>query len=516
MRKGSITPFCAMALMLIASLLFALLESARFCGLNRYATLKSETVMDSVCAEYQPYLWQEYGLLFLDGAYGTEQFSMGYVMERFGQFAEANCETTEWLQDWFGLDLFRLKKSEVLLEGYALATDDNGELFLNYVAQRAKEGLPLGMAEEVYRQYQKAVALEDEYGTALATVAEAQETVAEVKSQWVMRQEEELNRNEEEKKEYPKREASEPATQIMVPDTSAVDEILDSVSRMKSSGTLHLILGDLSGISANISKPDSPLETRSKEVGTMYLKAEKDWYQKLLVLNYLETYFSNYLMPRDTHFLRYEMEYVLCGKESEWENLNGTLDRMLLLREAANVAYLLKDAERMAQAEELAGMIGLLAGGNYGVVKAVQIGLISAWAYAESVLDVRALVQGKEIPLIKQATEWTTGIDDIFSALDKQIEARPCASGMNYTDYLKQLLFLTPNQKLSYRMMEVMEIGMQSRPEYMNCRMDHMIVMLRLKAAFESRPVFSALVSIGDVYDGDYIFKKEIERSYVP
>ena len=144
MRKGSITPFCALSLMLVASLLFALLESARFCGLERYAEMKADTAIDSVCAEYQPYLWQQYGLLFLDGAYGTEQFSMGYVIEQLGRYMELNCEVTDWLDNWMGVDLFRMKKGETLLEGYALATDDNGDLFLHYVAQREKENLPLG------------------------------------------------------------------------------------------------------------------------------------------------------------------------------------------------------------------------------------------------------------------------------------------------------------------------------------------------------------------------------------
>ena len=72
MRRGSITPFCAMSLMLIASLLLTLLEGARVYGLECYADMKAETGMDSVCGEYQPFLWQQYGLLFLDGAYGRQ------------------------------------------------------------------------------------------------------------------------------------------------------------------------------------------------------------------------------------------------------------------------------------------------------------------------------------------------------------------------------------------------------------------------------------------------------------
>lgn len=513
MKRGSVTVFCTLSLMLIASLLFALLESARLYGLDRYAAMKAGTAIDSVCAEYQPYLWKQYGLLFLDGAYGTEQFSMGYVMEQLENSMEANCETTGWLQDWLGSDLFRLKKGEVLLEGYALATDDEGELFLNYVAEREKENLPLGVAEDLYRRYQQADELE-QYGGIESSIAEAQETIAEAKCQWIARQEEERKRKENEENE--EEDTLEPTPVIPVPDTSALDNLLDAVQQMLSSGTLNAIFGDLSGISGKTSRPQNDLQTREKEVGTVYLKTDKDWYQKLLVLNYLEEYFANYASPNNQHFLCYEMEYVLCGKDTEWENLDSALECILLLREAANVTYLLQDSEKMMQAEEMAGLVGALAGGNPGVVKAVQLGIIAAWAYMESVLDVRMLVAGGVIPLIKQESEWTSSKESLFAAFDKNAKAKKCESGLSYTDYLKQLLFLTDNKKIAYRMMEVMELGMQSQEEYKNCRMDYMIAMLRFQVNFESEPVFSSLVSLGNVYRGKYIFTKEIERSYVP
>jgi hypothetical protein len=41
------------------------------------------------------------------------------------------------------MKIWSVKKGEILLEGYALATDDKGDLFLNYVARRERENLPL-------------------------------------------------------------------------------------------------------------------------------------------------------------------------------------------------------------------------------------------------------------------------------------------------------------------------------------------------------------------------------------
>ena len=73
--KGSMTVFAALSMLLVASFLFALLEAARVQGLDACADMVSEVGVTSICAEYQQPIWEDYRLLFLDGAYGTEKFS---------------------------------------------------------------------------------------------------------------------------------------------------------------------------------------------------------------------------------------------------------------------------------------------------------------------------------------------------------------------------------------------------------------------------------------------------------
>lgn len=516
MRKGSITPFCALSFMLIASLLFALLESARVYGLDCYASWRADTGIDSVCGEYQPLLWEQYGLLLLDGAYGTERFSIDYVSECLKAHIEENCDVQTGLEEWMGLDLFSLSVSEVLPEGYAVITDDNGELFLDYVAEREKENLPLGVAEDVYELYQQTETLETEYGGVEDSIAEAQSVLAGVKAEWRAKLEalrEDLMRENEEK---PENEREEITLEIAAPDTSEIENTWSCIEQMQKSGILNLIFGDVSSISQKTSSPESELRTRRKEEGTMHIVTDENWYRKMLVLSYLERYFSNYRTEQNEHFLNYEMEYVICGKDMEWENLAGTLNRIMLIREAANVAYLLQDKEKMALAETLAAVAGLMAGENPGVVKAVQVGLIGAWAYLESVLDVRALVSGEVIPLVKQEREWTTDVANILVVFDENAKAKPCADGLSYTDYLKQILFMTKNETLAYRMMEVMEMGMQGEKEYQNCRMDYMLAAIKYKVCFESSPLFSSLVVTGVSIDENFWFSKEVERSYIP
>lgn len=503
MKRGSITPFCAMLLAVVASLLLVLLESARVYGLDCYAGWKADAAIDSLCAEYQPVLWQQYGLLMLDGAYGTKNFSMGYVLEQMDNYAGKSCNIAKTQEVFRGMDLFSLNKSEVLLEGYALATDEDGELFLTYVAEREKENLPLAVAADIYQQYKNGNDLVGQHTGVEESVARAQQVVEDVKSEWIQKwnTEEELEKDE---------------TEFVLPDTSGVEDILDGAGRMLSDGTLNIIFPDLTKIATGPSKPESALQYREKEEGNMHLNAGEDWYQRMLVLSYLESYFSNYLDAKDGHFLEYEMEYVLCGEHTEWENLAEALEKILLIREAGNIAYLLQDKEKMGVIETLADLIGFMAGGNPAVTKVVEAGLVGAWAYMESVLDVRSLVAGEEIPLIKRNSEWTTDLSQIFTVFDNSAKAKLCEMGLGYVDYLKQLICLMDRQALAYRMMEVMEMSMRNRGDYTNSRMDHMVLMLRCKIIFESNPLFSSLIPEGRRYRGNYHFEKKVERSYVP
>ena len=242
MKRGSLTPFCALVLMIITSLLLVLLEYSRVHGLERYAQMKADTAADSLCAEFQPYLWQEYGILFLNGAYGTETFSEVFIAESLENHLKENCAKSKNM----GFDLFELKPKEVLLEGYALATDREGEVFLNYIAQRQMENLPLGMAEDLYQKYQQVERLDVHNSKIEEVIQQAQSTLTEVKTSY-------LNLKE----------------RSSIEDTSALDSILENAAQMHTSKLLNKIFGEEYSISLKSSELSSKLRSRKKEEGTL-------------------------------------------------------------------------------------------------------------------------------------------------------------------------------------------------------------------------------------------------------
>ena len=111
-------------------------------------------------------------------------------------------------------------------------------------------------------------------------------------------------------------------------------------------------------------------------------------------------------------------------------------------------------------------------------------------------------------------TKWTTEVTNLFAVFDKNAKAKVCEEGLSYRDYLKSLLFMTSSEELAYRMMEVMEIGMQSQEKYQNCRMDYMLVAVNYQIQFETKPLFPSFIKIER--NGNWFFEKEVQRYYIP
>lgn len=497
--KGSITIFAALSMMLVASLLLALLEAARIHGLDYYAKKLTETGLESACAEYQPLLWQDYHILALDGSYGSGAFSMENVSGRVSHYVERNLEQKRTVFSLFGTNLFCLGLDEVEMAEYLLLTDGNGEVFLNLVAETMKETLPELVAQEIYEQYQEGKEIEEGGSKEKEETSDATELMADISSGMT---------EEDETKQASFAENLKTAL--------AAKETLTEVAEIQESGWLKLVLGEEAEVSQKYIDLSDSIENRILNQGTMDMAEQKDWYRKVLVLEYLENYYSCYLMQEEDGAFSYEMEYLVGGKESEIENLETVVKRLLAIREAANITYILGNKEMVKIAEAIGTAVAALLSGNEPVGKVVTAAVIGAWAYLESVLDVRTLLSGGKISLLKSDEEWTTDVGSIIESFKQTAKAKDCEGGLSYQEYLKQILFFMGNQKLAYRMMNVMEQNLRKQELYQECRMDGMVVKLECQVSYTAAPLFSNLATIGKHYKGSYGFQKEMSFSYIP
>ena len=252
------------------------------------------------------------------------------------------------------------------------------------------------------------------------------------------------------------------------------------------------LLGDFGAVSTRQTDLGDSIERRQKQTGNMEIQVS-DWYDRILALEYMDQYFGDYLGESEDHALAYELEYVLAGKGSDKENLESVIKRLLFVREAANITHILGDGDKRAKtlgmAEALAGFTG-----NPAVVRLVQTGVIAAWAYVESILDIRALLAGDKIALIKTETQWTAQFGSLAAAFEDGKKAKNCENGVSYQGYLKGFLYTVSAERLAYRMMDVMERTVRLHPMYADCRMDHVLCGISYRMDYEWQPLFSGLM----------------------
>lgn len=493
-KRGSITVFAALSFMLITSFLTALLEAGRMYQLDAYADMSSELAIESVCAEYQPVLWEEFHLLGLDGAYGGEIFSMKYVTAVLSERLRTNLG-----QRGAGSAIMALSTDRVEPIEYQLLTDGNGGVFLECVADYMKENLSMETARILYDRYMEQEAADDN-AVEENSVENAKTAIEEAKRK----------RQEENAKGEVLAESGGGTLQEPV---EVGENPLDVVLSIKQNALLGMVTENLNEVSAKQVNLADTVSSRKREVGTAAVKAQVDWYDRILVLEYLDQYFGDYREPAENHALSYELEYILCGKSSDRDNFEGVIKRLMLMREAANITHILSDSGKMGSsltiAEALAGFTG-----NPAVIKVVQIGIVAAWAYVESILDLRALLNGERIALFKTDEQWTTDLGGLAQAFADGGRAKDCTNGFTYQDYLKGLLFTMRAEKLSYRMMDVMEKNIRQIPAYANCRMDHILCGIHYEMNYTAEPLFSKISVPGTAGIKGLEYQKEKEFAY--
>ena len=174
-KRGSITVFAALSFSLIASVLFSLLELARVYELDAYAGMTSSLAIESVCAEYQPKLWEDYHLLGLDGAYGGTEFSIDHVTGVLSARIATNLTLSG-----DGSRIMGLEHEKSTPKAYQLLTDGEGDVFLHQVSEYMRENLPAEMIQILYDRYQENKSVEDSQQVE-SSVEDAQTAIDEAK-----------------------------------------------------------------------------------------------------------------------------------------------------------------------------------------------------------------------------------------------------------------------------------------------------------------------------------------------
>ena len=149
------------------------------------------------------------------------------------------------------------------------------------------------------------------------------------------------------------------------------------------------------------------------------------------------------------------MEYLLGGKNSDRENLSSVIKKLLILREISNLAFLYTNPQKRGEIAACASALSFLLLIPEGMTF-VQGVLAAGWAYMESIADVKSLLSGGCVPLVKDVDSWKTQLSNLRADTGISTE-----KGVNYEEYLRILLLSVSEQKLLMRIMEMIEVNLR-------------------------------------------------------
>ena len=465
--KGSVTVFLSLSIMIILSLVLALFSGARIGAVRMKTECVADIAMNSVLAEYSRELFDQYGLMMVDASYGSGVHSLNNVKEHLCHYVQKNFDRSTYGGLANAQTMTAMFCNEADLTGYSVATDNGGAVLkrqiLSYMAAE-----PVGaVLEDVLSNFNGLS------GSGIDSM-----DVEEIARQ---------NQQQIDSIPPPRIIDEEGKEEIV-----AVGNPADVVNAQRGIGVLNLAMRDRSKLSMKRIDKSLYASGRSLNKGTGLKDSDSSGADELLIDEYFYEKCSRYGKEMDKALLKYQLEYLAFGQDSDYGNLEKSAQCIFLWREASNLMYLLGCPSKVQQAAAIASALSAVALAPE-LMEPIKYSILLAWSFAESISDLNILFEGGRVPLIKSDSTWKLGIMEMFN-FRGHLGQGDCGEGLEYKDYLRIKLLMTPMSEKISRMMDVIEMDVRETNGNSGFMLDYCIDVLRAEIVVGTRFGYEAKI----------------------
>jgi len=458
---GYLTVFLTGILALIISFSLALIEGVRANGIRLETEIAFDTALDAAFFEYHKELFRQYSIFAIDASYKSEEAGLWKIEKRISDYLQRNLSYEGSPLGFRNRDFLAMTLSELEISGGVCLSDQEGKVFQKAAANALLSDYGAGIVEDVTDW----VSVIEEQGLEESQIEEKRNQVhATIDS---------FNQSKLQQKKN--------STPIESP-------VKETESRL-AAGILNLVVDHPEKLSRKGMKQTGLFEDRYAKgeinQGNLEGSLEITTTENLAFREYLYRYFTRYGSEKSGAVLDYEVEYLIHGADSDLSNLNGVMLRIYGIREGANYAYLCSDSVKCNEVLALATVLATVMGAPE-LSGAFQASILLAWASVESVYDVKRLMNGKRVPLLKSSQSWHTDVDGIISGLFQSNEDT-YSDGLLYQDYLHIFLATKDRKELSLRAMNLIEANIRMTGGNEAFRMDGCYTELQVGAYVESK-----------------------------
>ena len=478
--KGSITVFLSLTCILFLSLICAAVESARVQGARAQAANITGMGNFSLFGEFENELLEKYDVFSLDGSYGEGTFQIEKVNERLQEYVSYNADPKKDIFSLWCFDPWNLELTGSEVSGYALLTDNKGEPFYQQAVSYMKANAAV-IAVDKLLEYTKDTKQIETWQQKYEDGQKNSDNEIAV-----------LEDEKQKKIETMESEAAENGTELIVPEEPK-NNPLKEIAKLRRKSILSIVTWDKDISEKTINTRNFPSRNRNRKGNLEIEKKHSGLISDVLFREYLMMHFPDYIDEASGEALDYQLEYILGGKSTDKKNLKYVVNRLLLMREGMNYLYCLQDQEINAQAEGLAvALTGFL--GIPALTAATKHALLLAWAYGESVIDVRILLDGGKVPVLKDASTWSLTIENLGRITEiLEAGAKDKGKGLTYREYLRVLLNMGSITSQRMRALDMIQAELRSGEKSPEFKAENCIVAIETNTLWDCKPVFLRL-----------------------
>lgn len=434
--NGSITVYLALVLTVLLSVLLTVIEAARTNAIRFQAECVTDMALQSALAEYHREILEQYDLFLTDVSYGTSENGYGLLEAHIWNYLNENLSADEAVTFGKPKDLLGMSAEEANVLRSTGAADQNGEIM-----------------EKLAAEY-----ILDRYGMDGLSDIGPEVQIVENKGLLKNTMEQKRQQNERAIKAVDTTVEDSEGKKKKIPVNNPADHVN---SRRGSAGILSMVTGGKTISDKNI-RPEDYISHRTVCERDGYLQEQEalSMAEELAFQEYLMEKCGNYLELKENGALDYQMEYLIGGKSSDKENLRFVVNRLLLLRETANFMYLMQDSAKQAEAEAMAAALAVVI--LFPELKdLIKLSILIAWSYAESVNDVRILLDGGKVPIFKDSGSWKLGLKSALKLDIPNSDQSGGQEGLSYQMYLRLFLAFVGKYDRNFRFMDVVEMDIR-------------------------------------------------------
>ncbi len=436
-NQGKITVFLCLLLSSLLVLGLAIIGAVNVCSARGKIAMCARTAMYNARAGYNSYIFEHYHILLFDMNQGGK--GEAYLEEKIIEDMETNlgdsfevqdCAVTEYVS--IADDDCKAFKEQITDYILYAVIEDVGEEIIS-----STNGLDGTLSSEILAEMEAAEnSLSDSMGEGISSEDEVEETSVSVV-------------DVEDPRDYTTWLGNFGILTVIVPEDMCPSRAKIETQQLPSS-KISFDAEDLFQINTKFDDIDVMEEDLLSHSSWINSMAEKG-----AGITYARTVFNSATdgdKNEDT-VLEYEMEYLIAGKTSDYENLESVGSKIVAIRLPINYAYLVSDSTKMSEVSSVATPLSILVGIPQPVLKYLLAG---CWSYVESLVEVRALLEGKTLSFKKDSTNWITDFNDLENS--KYDTASEDEKGLDYEDYLCILLAFQGDEVYE-RMLDIIQIN---------------------------------------------------------